>query len=193
MLDSNPAHEVREVIAVPVDPTALLRDSVSTSPPRTPRDSTVRAYRDSVLALDQRFQAERAALNREARSLAALDRRTREYHTRYDAFRKREMDAESLRTTRDRLRAHVGRVESPSDTPRAGSVNFTARFAIDAATDGTRQTVVSRAEQDTVVLPLSRGRWWVGVARERAIPPTWTTCAVPDDKLVDLRRMVPPR
>lgn len=190
VLDSNPAHEMREVIAVPVDPSVLSRARATpTSRMRTDSAAALTALQDSVAGVDQRFQAERNALNRESRSFTGLDRRATEYHTRYDGFRKREIAAESLRTARDRLRARVAPLEagggaSASERRVADSA---ARRAIDEATSGTRRTVVTPATSDTAAVPLRSGIWWIGVARQRSLPVRWVRIEASGNEVVDLR------
>ena len=193
VLDSNPAHESREVIALPVDPASVLGDA--SSAPRQPaaNDSLLVALQD-VAALDRRFQSEREALNRETRSLGAIDRRTVEYHTRFDAFRKREIAAESLRATRDRLRAHARQVEARAGSRQSGlDAPSSSRLVIDTVTNGKRRTLVAGADRDTIAMSLPHGLWWLGVARRRSVPIAWVRTEIPAVKLVDLSRSVAPR
>jgi hypothetical protein len=194
VLDSNPAHEAREVIAVPVDPASLLRDV--SSAPRQPSasDSLLVALQYSVTALDRRFQSAREALNRETLSLGAIDRRTVEYHTRFDAFRKREIAAESLRTMRDRLRERVSPMEARAATKRSGlGANSVTRLVIDTVSNGMRHTLIASADRDTIVMSLPHGLWWLGVAGRGSVPTTWVRAEIPAGTLVDLSRSVPPR
>ena len=62
---------------------------------------------DSAASLDARWQRERAALNDESRALDTLDRYSADYARRFDAWRSRARAADSLRVSRDRLRARL--------------------------------------------------------------------------------------
>jgi hypothetical protein len=193
VLDSNPAREMREVIAVPVDPasvaTTLPRDAPLS---RAHEDSTTRLtlLRDSATALDQRFQAEREALNKDSRALDTLARRSAEYSRRFDAFRHRALAADSLRTARDRLRARVAPLATKLTDADAFSddqrQSLRAKFG--ALTAGTRRAVVKEVRGDTARLTLDNGEWWIGVARSGSVPARWTRLTVPHTGVVPLGR-----
>ena len=178
------------MIAVPVDPQSLVRRAVTSRPSATDSASLLDRLSDSAATLDARFQSERDALNREARSLAGIDRRAGEYHAQYDAFRKREIAAESLRQARDRLRARVTPLATrfAAAANAGGVVQTSRRLDVEAATNGVRHTVVTAAQHDTISLRLPDGTWWLGVASRGLVPLVWTKVEVPSAKSVILDR-----
>ena len=108
VLDSTQPRRIEEGHAAPSRPFPI---------PPGPRGDSVRqwlAVRDSGLALDSAFQRVRADANRQALALSptasAAERRSPEYARRFDAWRALSVQAESLRTARDRYRARAQRM-----------------------------------------------------------------------------------
>jgi hypothetical protein len=97
----------RSVIASPVDPRRVHAEVVRRLRAAGPvGDSIARYYAlaDSADSLDGIFQEQRAALNRDARAMATVDRRTPSYAREFDAYMKRVATATRARESRDRLR-----------------------------------------------------------------------------------------
>lgn len=177
LLDTTSVPTASVVLAVPVDPETLRTPPVSSRATGAAADTLTRfiALRDSTAALDARFQAVRAALNAEARDMSSLDRRTPAYARRFDAFRARELAADSLRTARDRQRSRETRqrtllahlLPSPDAERLASSAYRTALLA--ARVESRRGTSVTVSGTATR-LSLAPGSWWIGIASAGGAP-----------------------
>ena len=107
--DARTSRGAPDTAAVPSVSAANAGTIAASSPP---------SLADSVAAADARFQAARAAVNRDA---AALDARSGERHSAvyasaFDELRRRMLAAESLRADRDALRARLRRRSVSSAT-----------------------------------------------------------------------------
>ena len=174
VLDSIRSGHAREVVIVPADPDALLVPPTLASPLSPAHADSVtrwRALTDSASVLDRRFQKERDAINREARAMEGGDRRSIGYVRRYDALQVRTVAAESLRTTRDRVRQRAA-ARRPSGV--AAPSPAAARARLLAATDGERRARTLRPGRGSVSLRLAPGAWWIGVADPGDVPPSFT-------------------
>ena len=195
VVDTTGSGGALEVLALPVNPAAieLPPEILDTEPPGSPRgDSIVRflALRDSIAALDERFQRERASLNAEAARFDSLDRTSAAYARAWDAHRARLVDAERLRTTRDRLReraaslaARLGDAVPPDDSTRRAAVRTAWREVLDAASDGERRTVHADVRVGAATLALEPGQWWIGAAARGDVPASF----VPADVTAGMR------
>ena len=195
VVDTTGSGGTLEVLALPVNPAAiqLPTEIIETDRPGTPRgDSIARfvAVRDSAAALDDRFQRERASLNAEAARFDSLERTSAAYARAWDAHRARLVDAERLRTTRDRLRARVaslaaglGDAVPPDDSTRRAAARTAWREVLDAASEGERRTEHADLRDGTATLTLAPGQWWIGVAARGDVPASF----VPTDVTAGMR------
>lgn len=192
MVESNPTHDAREVIALPVDPASIAAISHPVrGDSRAGADRAARreAIEDSAATVDRAFQAERESLNREALALDSVDRRTSEYGRRFDEFRHRTQVADSARRQRDRLRLRVATQWRLADSAMGSPVSSPSRRAsIEAATDGSRRALVVLTRSDTARLAITNGDWWLGVSALGGVPEQWLRVAVPHTDVVLLPR-----
>ncbi len=182
--DSTAAQDASVVLALPVDP-ATLREPDRSARGGAANDTLarLRALGDSVALLDAHFQAERGALNAEARSMHALDRRTPSYARRFDTFRTRAIAADSLRARRDRLRrreaaqrerlAHL--LPSASEQRDAHGRHWDKLLT---AGDGSRTTRSATVSSTRTSISLPPGRWWLGIAPAGGVPATYRALTV---------------
>ena len=171
----------RSVIASPVDPRRVYAGVVRRLHAAGPvGDSIARYYAlaDSADSLDAAFQEQRAALNRDARAMAAADRRAPSYAREFDAYMKRVATATRTREARDRLRrrasslrARLGnRMSTVTRTPEGAE---RLRAALDSAArehgaEVRRAPLSSRAPSGQgASLELAPGVWWIAVEDER--------------------------
>lgn len=105
--DSTVATPAVEVVAIPDGP---VGDSMRRA----------NAIADSAKSVDERFQALRDSINREAAALGG-DRRSAEYARRWDALRRRTVAAESLRAERDRIRRRADRARPAAQRDTAAT------------------------------------------------------------------------
>ena len=187
VVDTTGSGGTLEVLALPVDPATIelpveiIASSAGIGTPRADSIARFVATRDSAAMLDARFQRERTALNSEAGRFAALDRSSTEYARAWDAHRSRLVEAERLRTTRDRLRervasiaARLGDAAPPDDSTRRAAANAARRQALDAASDGQRSAERAPVRAGTAMLTLDAGRWWLGTSWRGEPPATFT-------------------
>jgi hypothetical protein len=184
VLDTNQPRAEREVIAIPVDPASLrLPTAAVTSSSRARTDSLSRlaSLSDSVQLADERFQAMRDSLNVESRSMERLDRHTAEYASRYDIFRRRTTQAESIRVARDRARQRLAPLAARISASGGMSAEeeSTLRSSIDALSVQGRRAVSVKSQRDTVRLALGDGTWWIGVGANGHLPRLWTRVVTP--------------
>lgn len=184
VIDSNRAHEEREVIALPIDPASLQSATSSAatfSRPHADSLSRLVALRDSAVLVDKRYQSERDTLNGESRALDQVDRKSAHYARTFDAFRRRSLAAESLRVTRDRLLDRGARYASRLSAGAAlmARDENTLRSSIDTMAAGGRRMVVGQTRNDSIRLLLADGTWWIGVAGGGALPSRWTRVEIP--------------
>jgi hypothetical protein len=182
LVDTTGSGDALEVLALPVSPAAiqLPAEIIDVGTPGTPRsDSIVRfmALRDSAAMLDQRFQRERASLNADASRFDSLDRTSAEYARAWDAHRARLVEAERLRTARDRVRERVaalavrlGDSVPPDDSTRRAAVRASWRTVYEGTSDETRRTVVADVRDGRAMLAITPGVWWIGVAERGDVP-----------------------
>ncbi|HVE80307.1 MAG TPA: hypothetical protein VNA89_15690, partial [Gemmatimonadaceae bacterium] len=106
LVDSTGDGDRLEALALPADPTPLLRAAGQSPRGDRAADQLRRweAARDSAGEATERFARLRDSLVAEARALDGQDRRTPAYAARFDAYRRRAADATALRAQRDRLR-----------------------------------------------------------------------------------------
>ena len=190
VVDTTNSRGALEVLALPVNPAAiqLPSETIETEAPGTPRgDSIVRflALRDSAAALDERFQRERAALNAEAARFDSLERTSAAYARAWDAHRARLVEAERLRTTRDRVRervasmaARLGDAVPPEDSVRRAAVRASWREVFENASDETRRSVVADIRDGRATLAITPGRWWIGVMQRDDVPESFVQVEV---------------
>jgi hypothetical protein len=170
VLDTTLANATQEVLAVPFDPATLI--STVHAPPREALADSIALYyalADSADSLDADFQRARAALNAEARALDTMDRRTRDYGTRYSELQARRDSAHALRTRRDRLRARRDalRARLGGRIPdRAASSATPIAAALDSAARAMGRAVLRGRTRDGVAtIELPPGDWWLTVQR----------------------------
>ena len=149
-----------EALALPVDPASLRL-----APPSRAGDERQRLA-DSAAALDARFQSSRDALNDRARAMYGQDVRTREYASRWDAFRRDELTADALRRERDRVRMRLRR--AGGDVAAGGGPPRDSILA--RARDGGRTPVHAPLRGGSVTLSLAPGAWWIGIGPAGAVP-----------------------
>lgn len=189
VLDSSAPTRGLEVVAVPVDPATLRRPEPPppAALPRRTADSVARWRRlaDSAAALDAIFQGEREALNAEALALRALDRRGADYARRYDAFRRRQASADSLRAARDRLRRSAEPLRARlADHVPAGTLGapdttrWPPRAMLDTLADGARHARSAPLAGGRALLPLRPGVWFLGVTEAGRTPLRFTRLEV---------------
>ena len=171
----------RSVIASPVDPRRVHAEVVRRLRASGPvGDSIARYYAlaDSADSLDAAFQEQRATLNRDARVMAAADRRTPSYAREFDAYMKRVAAATSTREARDRLRRRANalrtrlgsRMSTVTRTPEGAE---RLRVALDSAArehgGEVRRAPLSSREPSGqgVSLELEPGVWWIAIEDER--------------------------
>jgi hypothetical protein len=171
----------RSVIASPVDPRRVHAGVVRRLRAAGPvGDSIARYYvlADSADSLDAAFQEQRAALNRDARAMAAADRRSASYAREFDGLMKRVAMATRTREARDRLRRRAtvlrtrlgSRMSTITRTPEGAE---RLRIALDSAarehgTEVRRAPLSSRAPSGQgASLQLEPGVWWIAVEDER--------------------------
>ncbi|HET7585512.1 MAG TPA: hypothetical protein VFK13_11430 [Gemmatimonadaceae bacterium] len=192
--DTTMARRTVEVLAVPFDPTAILRHARSSVAGDSARFA--RAARDSVKTLrraiansahdaDKRFQRERDAINATTRALARRDRHAPSYAAAVSAVERRIAGAEALRARRDRLRARLAALPDvqDDDAPRDGWRAALTRAAHAAGASLVQRRVVA---PDTVQVTLAPGRWWIVIADRddvRVVPRTREVRAGSSDTL----------
>jgi hypothetical protein len=167
VLDSTSTHDTLEVVALPIDPSTL---EASLSPSRDAATERGIALRDSSDTVDARFQRLRDTLNDESRAMQHADRRSPEYHRRFDDWRRRMLTADSLRASRDRMRARITRA-GPLPSPAKSTVRATL-LAL-TAPDGRHAMVRTVAVGDSVTLDLGQGEWWIGAMARSGAPSGW--------------------
>ncbi|MGQ0713030.1 MAG: hypothetical protein ACT4PJ_04780 [Gemmatimonadaceae bacterium] len=161
----------RAVIASPIDPRQLLRAAAAArSRPTGPLgDSIARYYAVASRAdsLDALFQGERDALNREARSMANEDRRSRAYASAFDAYLRRAAAATRLRDARDeaRRRAAALRARLGRRFPELGrAVTPSMRAALDSAARANGSEIQRAALRGgRTTMALAPGVWWIAI------------------------------
>lgn len=132
-----------------------------------PQDQVTRrpiTLHDSADDADERFRRLRDSLNVDARMMQDGDRHSLEYHRQFDDSRRRILAADSMRTTRDRMRARILR-----SAPASGALQSTVRATILAAKspDGRRAIVRKVVGGDSVTLDLSPRRMADGGSASR--------------------------
>jgi hypothetical protein len=171
----------RSVIASPVDPRRVHAEVVRRLRAAGPvGDSIARYYAlaDSADSLDGIFQEQRAALNRDARAMATVDRRTPSYAREFDAYMKRVATATRARESRDRLRRRATALRTRLGSRMSAVTRTTEganrlRAALDSAARergrkvrrvplGSREPAGRRAS-----LALRPGTWWLALEDER--------------------------
>jgi hypothetical protein len=178
LLDSTPAPHAVEALVLPADPSAILDSRPVAAAARRPAtaDSVARYRRlaDSSEHLDRRFQLLRDSLNREARALDAEDRRSRAYADRFFVFRRRALEAETIRHSRDGLRSRTASMGARlAAALRAGASrddDARRRSALDALAAGGRRPRTIPLDARVVTGALAPGPWWIGVAPRGGVP-----------------------
>jgi hypothetical protein len=180
LLDTTPPRRVVEALFLPADPATIgsLTPARSAALRPSTADSVARYERlaDSIEQLDRSFQQLRDSLNREARALDAVDRRSRAYAERFFAFRRRKMEAEGMRHARDRLRSRAatmrGRLAATLHArERSGSDDTRRRRgALDSLVADTRRARAVPLSAGTMTGSLEPGVWWVGIAPQGGLP-----------------------
>ena len=166
--DTTAAAPSRVVVALPFDP-AHLPIVPETRVPEGPRGDSVRlalSRHDSSSRADAAFQTVRTAANEAASELATLDRTSAEYERRYEAWRSLADSAESLRTSRDRLRqrfeAIIDRLGPAARDVGSNGRRVRTRESVDsAARSADREPVFATLRDGEGRLLLSPGEWWL--------------------------------
>jgi hypothetical protein len=171
----------RSVIASPVDPRRVHAEVVRRLRAAGPvGDSIARYYAiaDSADSLGAVFQEQRTALNRDARAMATVDRRTPSYAREFDDYMTRVATATRTREARDRLRRRAtalrtrlgSRMSTATRTPEGAD---RLRTALDSAArvrgrEVQRVPLSSRAPAGRrASLELQPGIWWLALEDER--------------------------
>jgi hypothetical protein len=172
----------RQIMLVPTDPAPLRPALVPpTSPAQADSLHTLTSLDDSATTLDSNFQRARRSLNTEAAEMASMDRRSGNYATRYESFRRRAAAADSIRTARDKISSRAAAMrhalapllpDSARITQHAADYSATLR----SATAGERSTrvVAAPAGEGPVMVTLLPGDWWIGLAYQSLAPPRFT-------------------
>jgi hypothetical protein len=169
-----------EALFLPADPSNVESPPSSQSAVLHPSaaDSVARYQRlaDSTDQLERRFQILRDALNREARALESVDRRSRAYAERFFAFRRRELEAERIRHARDRVRSHTATLRARlaatlQERDRSGGEEARRRRgALDSMVADTRRARAIPMSARAMTRSLEPGVWWVGIAPRGGVP-----------------------
>jgi hypothetical protein len=169
-----------EALFLPADPSNVESPPSSQSAVLHPSagDSVARYQRlaDSSDQLERRFQILRDALNREARALESVDRRSRAYAERFFAFRRREFEAEGIRHARDRVRSHTATLRARlaatlQERDRSGGEEARRRRgALDSMVADTRRARAIPMSARAMTRSLEPGVWWVGIAPRGGLP-----------------------
>jgi hypothetical protein len=169
-----------EALFLPADPSNVESPPSSQSAVLHPSaaDSVARYQRlaDSSDRLERRFQILRDALNREARALESVDRRSRAYAERFFAFRRREFEAEGIRHARDRVRSHTATLRARlaatlQERDRSGGEEARRRRgALDSMVADTRRARAMPMSARAMTRSLEPGVWWVGIAPRGGMP-----------------------
>ncbi|MGI9077234.1 MAG: hypothetical protein ACR2G6_07890 [Gemmatimonadaceae bacterium] len=167
-------HDALEVLALPFDPATIRMPSrvSANGAPSFPAPPGVAAVRDSAIQLDATFQRSRVTLNREALAMHRAERASTSYARAFDLWSKRALEAEEIRTTRDRLRARLAASGAEKETGTLSSSylplqNRLALAQIDAAARRNSDDIVRATVRNGVAtLMLTAGAWWIALTFE---------------------------
>jgi hypothetical protein len=169
--------QARAVIASPVDPRTLLGTADGGAGPRGRAIARYYAAADSADSLDVVFQRERTALNRDARRMAAADRRAADYAREYDRFTARLAIAMRTREARDRARRRVAalRTELGANAPDPSHTTSGAlgrwHPTLDSAARARGRPLRRAALHDRhATFNLEPGVWWIFTEHDGGVP-----------------------
>ena len=176
VLVDNPSSAGMEIILVPSDPATLLpADAPSLSNAQADSLRLLKTLDDSSQSLIDQFSKLREELNAEANSLSALDRRSKQYAQRYDEFRPRFAQAETLRASRDKIRARAGSLRAAlsrllPDSARVQRAARESRQRIESVRTTAGTTKIIAVSGTATNVALGNGSWWIGVAHAGLLP-----------------------
>jgi hypothetical protein len=169
--------QARAVIASPVDPRMFLGTTDAGDSPRSRAIARYYAAADSADSLDVVFQRERTALNRDARRMAAADRRAADYARDYDRFTSRLAGAMRTREARDRARRRVTalRTELGANAPGRSRTASDAlgrwHTTLDSAARARGQPLRRAELHDRhATFDLQPGVWWIFTEHDGGVP-----------------------
>lgn len=174
--DTTAASPWRVVVALPFDPAELPIVPAEPIPEGRHGDSVrlALARHDSATRAAAAFERARMAANEAATELASGDRRSPEYARRFDSWKRLADSAESLRTTRDRLRqrltALLNRLGPAAPDLDANGDRVRSREAADSmARVIGREPVFSTIRNGEARLVLPPGEWWLARTSEENV------------------------